>query len=474
MTAPGPHGLDNDLDHDLAPTTPELEAHMTGHVRPRSPRRRHQLAVLTLTASLIATTTGTATGTTGPTEEQIDDAREQVEQLDEQVADSTALLEALEEDERRLRGDVARAADSLQAAEEAADDARSRAEAAAGRLATTETELRTVEDELAASRAQLDETARKAWMHGGASTSPAVAALGSLTSGGDIGDSVDVAVMMGMVTESASVQVQDTTALTITTQQLRDRVRTDADRAGRLADEAVAALDDAAARNADVLALLEEAAAATRRRAAALVDQEDRRRDAVGRVDRLEAERDAALERARRAAEEEARRAAEEEARRATDEARGVGEPGGGGTDSFPIGVVNDQLRSVGGITVATSLAPSLQALLRAASADGIALTGYGYRSPETTAQLRMVNGCPDVYESPPSACRVPTARPGESMHEQGLAIDFNFEGRTICYPRPASSCVGNPAFDWLSRNAGRFRLQVLDAEAWHWSTNGR
>ena len=59
-------------------------------------------------------------------------------------------------------------------------------------------------------------------------------------------------------------------------------------------------------------------------------------------------------------------------------------------------------------------------------------------------------------------------------MHEQGLAVDFTFEGGTICYPRRASACSGNVAFDWLRANAGRFGLQVLDTEAWHWSTNGR
>ena len=134
---------------------------------------------------------------------------------------------------------------------------------------------------------------------------------------------------------------------------------------------------------------------------------------------------------------------------------------------------VAEGLTRVGGITVAASLAPSLERLLEDAYADGILLTGYGYRSPETTARLRLVNGCPDVYESPASACRVPTARPGESMHERGLAVDFNHEGATLCYPRRAAACVGNPAFDWLTANAARYGLQVLDSEAWHWSTNG-
>jgi zinc D-Ala-D-Ala carboxypeptidase len=131
-------------------------------------------------------------------------------------------------------------------------------------------------------------------------------------------------------------------------------------------------------------------------------------------------------------------------------------------------------LVTVGGITVASSLGPNLQALLDAARADGIVLGGSGYRSPDAQAALRRANGCPDVWTSPASSCRVPTAIPGSSEHEKGLAVDFTYQGRTICFPRPSSSCQGNRAFDWLRANAGRFGLRNLPSEAWHWSTTGR
>jgi hypothetical protein len=58
-------------------------------------------------------------------------------------------------------------------------------------------------------------------------------------------------------------------------------------------------------------------------------------------------------------------------------------------------------------------------------------------------------------------------------MHEQGLAIDFTYQGRTICYPRRPSSCRGNAAFDWLEEHAADYGLYVISTEAWHWSTNG-
>ena len=133
---------------------------------------------------------------------------------------------------------------------------------------------------------------------------------------------------------------------------------------------------------------------------------------------------------------------------------RAVSVPSGGG------------LATVGGITVAASIAGQLEGLLNAASADGISLSGSGYRDSSSQVALRQANGCPDIYDSPASSCRVPTARPGSSMHEQGLAIDFSYQGRLI-------NSRSNPGFVWLSNNAGGFGFYNLPAEPWHWSTNG-
>ena len=75
------------------------------------------------------------------------------------------------------------------------------------------------------------------------------------------------------------------------------------------------------------------------------------------------------------------------------------------------------------------SLAHALGSLLVAAAADGFVLGGSGHRSPEVTARLRIANGCPAVHDSPASSCRIPTARPGSSEHEKGLAVDFAWQG---------------------------------------------
>jgi hypothetical protein len=119
-------------------------------------------------------------------------------------------------------------------------------------------------------------------------------------------------------------------------------------------------------------------------------------------------------------------------------------------------------LATVRGITVHSSIAGQLESLLATAQADGLTLTGSGYRSTQRQIELRQVNGCPDIYESPASACATPTARPGTSMHEVGLAVDFaNCSSQsTACYR-------------WLSANAARFGFYNFPRESWHWSIDG-
>ena len=141
---------------------------------------------------------------------------------------------------------------------------------------------------------------------------------------------------------------------------------------------------------------------------------------------------------------------------------------GGGGLVVIPEGGGGPvQLATVGGITVAVALAPHLAQLLDAATSAGLRLGGGGYRSAAQQIALRQANGCPDIYTSPASSCRPPTARPGQSMHEQGLAIDFTCSGSLI-------STRSSPCFQWLAANAGTFGLYNLPSEVWHWSRNAR
>ncbi len=122
------------------------------------------------------------------------------------------------------------------------------------------------------------------------------------------------------------------------------------------------------------------------------------------------------------------------------------------------------------GIRVDVSILADIQRLLADAEAAGIDLAGGGYRDPAAQIQTRR-NNCGTsnyaIYEMPARQCRPPTARPGRSMHEQGKAIDFTYNGRLI---RSRSG----PGWNWLNANAAKYGLKNLPSEPWHWSTNGR
>jgi hypothetical protein len=125
----------------------------------------------------------------------------------------------------------------------------------------------------------------------------------------------------------------------------------------------------------------------------------------------------------------------------------------------------NIRLVTVRGITVAASIGDQLRGLLDAADSAGFTLGGGGYRSSASQQQLREAH-CPNPQTSPPSSCHPPTARPGSSMHERGLAIDFTSNGHIISSRRDS-------AYQWLARNASRFGFYNLPSEPWHWSVNG-
>lgn len=140
---------------------------------------------------------------------------------------------------------------------------------------------------------------------------------------------------------------------------------------------------------------------------------------------------------------------------------------GGRGTALPPIG--NISVASASGIYVNVSIADNVRALLAAADAAGVPLGGWGYRDTSAQVALRRAHcGSSDyaVYAMPSYSCSPPTAPPGASMHERGLAIDFTYNGATI-------GSRSNPGYQWLAANAGQYGLHNLPSEPWHWSTNG-
>ena len=141
---------------------------------------------------------------------------------------------------------------------------------------------------------------------------------------------------------------------------------------------------------------------------------------------------------------------------------------GGGGTAPPAPGPVDAgiQLAYVQGVPVNAAVANQVVAMINAAAADGVNLRiGNSYRSASHQVQLRRQN-CGSshyaIYQMPSSACRPPTAPPGRSQHQLGLAIDFS-----SCSSR-STAC-----YQWLNGNASRFGYYNLPSEPWHWSTTG-
>jgi hypothetical protein len=132
-------------------------------------------------------------------------------------------------------------------------------------------------------------------------------------------------------------------------------------------------------------------------------------------------------------------------------------------TDTPPIGT--DQIVTVEGIKVHRSIADAVGRMIRDARAAGIKLTGGGYRSAQQQIEVRRKN-CGSshyaIYDMPASQCSPPTARPGTSQHERGLAIDFDH-----------MTSRSSPGFAWLRANAARYGFKNLPSEPWHWSTTG-
>jgi len=162
-------------------------------------------------------------------------------------------------------------------------------------------------------------------------------------------------------------------------------------------------------------------------------------------------------------AEAAARRAAEQ---KAAEQAAAAARPGSLGPATGSLS--NVACAGGGSITVDSSLGSSLSALLRAASSAGLDMCGGGYRDPAQQIALRRAH-CGSssyaIYQAPSSSCSPPTARPGTSMHERGLAIDFTCGGGTIGR--------GSACFGWLQSHAAGYGLYNLPSEPWHWSTTG-
>jgi D-alanyl-D-alanine carboxypeptidase len=117
------------------------------------------------------------------------------------------------------------------------------------------------------------------------------------------------------------------------------------------------------------------------------------------------------------------------------------------------------------GTTVHRSVAYVYRRMVDDAKKAGISLSGGGFRTKQRQIELRKINGCPDVWTAPSSSCRVPTAIPGRSLHEIGMAVDVTSGGKTLTSK--------SPGFKWLQAHADEYGFVNLPSEPWHWSITG-
>lgn len=116
-------------------------------------------------------------------------------------------------------------------------------------------------------------------------------------------------------------------------------------------------------------------------------------------------------------------------------------------------------------VRVNASIGAQAKQMFDAAKLAGINLDGGGFRTYDEQVQLRIANCNGDKETKPAGSCNPPTAKPGLSNHEEGLAIDMTQDGQTL---RSYQS-----GFAWLQQNASKYGFKNLPSESWHWSVDG-
>jgi LAS superfamily LD-carboxypeptidase LdcB len=355
-------------------------------------------------------------------------------------------------------GEVRRQVDAVVAARRAAADAESALAAADAAVAETEAEIEAINDETG-------EVVIDAFID-----PPVEDALASLTDASLADSTVRQEILTGQADERAGVidRLAEAEAELAERQAAQEAAAADAE---ARAEEAATAFDDlVASQSAETLFVLavEERIDAGLAEAEALEDLDPA---AAGEVRARERELVAAIQAVIAAREQ---RAQEEAYYEALAEAQAQAQAAQEAAGPVTLGAASGSLATAacpggGSITVDSTLAGSLGDMLRAASADGLDMCGNGYRDPAEQVAVRRANCGTShyaIYEAPSSSCSPPTAPPGTSEHEKGLAVDFTCNGGGVI----GSS---SPCFSWLQSHAASYGLYNLPAEPWHWSADG-
>lgn len=96
--------------------------------------------------------------------------------------------------------------------------------------------------------------------------------------------------------------------------------------------------------------------------------------------------------------------------------------------------------------------------MINAAKKEGVTLSGSGWRSYEQ--QQRAWNKCAPN-------CNGMVARPGDSNHERGIALDVRSKSSGEHLTK------ADAEYKWLVKNGAKYGYINYEKEAWHWSMSG-
>lgn len=91
------------------------------------------------------------------------------------------------------------------------------------------------------------------------------------------------------------------------------------------------------------------------------------------------------------------------------------------------------------------------------------------YRTCQQQMELRKVNcetiKAEEIFTKPAEQCKTPTEIPGQSLHNQALALDLACEG--------TAKFEESPCYAWVKQNAAKYGFKQHKLEQWHWSPTG-
>jgi peptidoglycan hydrolase CwlO-like protein len=414
-------------------------------------------AAIAATIALLPLSSASPAAAAGSNEPSLTELQRKREEVRRQAASQASQVNALEASEAEvttalsaLTANVNAQQDQLEEAERAV--AQAQADQAAAEAAQAEKQA-----ELDALTAKMKDSAVTAYMTMGSSDNISVGT-------DDINDAVNKRTMMSLQANESVTLIEEFRAVQEELEIQREAA-TDASERAAASQEQVASrlseLESAYAEQQAFAAQVEARLDAALSEAESLKGLDDQLSSSIS-AKQAEIAKAVAAQRAA----EQARATA---ARAGSSSGSSGGGGGGGGGGGAPATITGSgEIVTVGGIRIHQSMASNLQALLNAASAAGINFGGGGYRDPSGQIAVRR-NNCGSsnyaIYEMPASSCSPPTARPGTSMHERGLAVDFTQGGSTLTR--------GSSGYAWLKANGASFGFYNLPSEPWHWSSNG-